>query len=420
MVLKKSFKKRVIVVGGGYAGVPAVRHLIKNLKKEADVEVMLIEPNEYQQTLSEFDLIAATSKRRNSEFCKISYRELFKNIPWGSLKIIKSKVKKIDKDKKTVTISSGETLEYWKLVIAVGAEPFLPPVEGLAKYAIPVWSIKNIEDFHDQITDALELAAHEKNSDIRKRLLSFTVIGGGDTGIEIIGTLGEKLPNLLEKFNLSSKELSLKLVEGQKEILPHLNSELRTKAENYMENELGIEILKGEFVSKIEKHAFYIGEKKYDSYATIWAGGVKAADSTSNFGLSTSKQGRIKGDKYLKSIDDNDIYVIGDNAEIPWEGHDMPYYMVAQFAVPQGVLTAKNIIRELRGEKLKPFKSQHKGEFISIGNYCVGYMFGKNLTGLPALFMKRLTYVEYWFMAAGLWFAIKRGLKMLRLFYTSK
>lgn len=418
MVLSKSFKKRIVVIGGGYAGVCCITSLAKRLHKEfeqGELEMLLIEPHDYQQTLSEFDLIAATSRSRNADFCKLSYTELFNNIPWGALKKVTQKAVGVDPDAKSVTTEDGETYEYWKLVIATGAEPFIPPIEGLAEFAIPVWSMKNIYTLHDKIAEKFELARHSTDEGQRRRLLTFTVIGGGDTGVEIVGTFGKQLPKLCRLYGLEPEEMTIRLIEGRETILPHLNETLRQRATRYMEDRLHIKIVTGKPVSKMEYHTVYLDGVPTESAVTVWAGGARATSSTAPWGLPLGAQNRIEGTEYLKVVGQEDIYALGDAAAIPWKARNGVCHMVAQFAVPEGLHAAKNIAAEYRGETVEEFLPNQKGEFISIGGYCVGWMFNLKLSGLPAIFMKRLTYIEYWWVARGTWFALKRTVKMIGL-----
>lgn len=418
MVLSRSFTKRVVVLGAGYAGVCFITSLAKRLRRElerGEIEMLLIEPNEYQQTLSEFDLIAATSRSRNADFCKLSYTQLFAKVPWGALKKVPQKALSVDPVARTVTTEDGGVYGYWKLVIATGAEPFLPPIEGLAEYAVPVWSMKNMYTLHDKIAEKFELARHETDEQVRRELLTFTVIGGGDTGVEIVGTFGKQLPKLCKLYGIDRSELTVRLIEGRDEILPHLEPSLRAKALDHMQRRLGIEVITGRLVERMEYHRIHLDGVPLDSAVTVWAGGVKATSVSACFGLPLATQNRIVGTEYLRVEGHDDIYVIGDTAAIPWKERNGVCHMVAQFAVPEGQHAARNIAHEFKDEEIEPFVPRQKGEFVSIGNYCVGWMFDLKLTGLPAMFMKRLTYIEYWLVARGPWFAARRTVEMIRL-----
>lgn len=420
MVLAKPFKKRIIIVGGGYAGVCAITSLAKRLKKElehGEVEMVLIEPHAHQQTLSEFDLIAATHRSRNADFCRLAYTQLFGKVPWGALKKVTHRLTAIDADAHTVTTDDGETYEYWKLVIATGAKPFLPPIPGIGEYAIPIWSMENIYRLHDKISEKFELARHETDETKRRELLTFTVIGGGDTGVEIIGTFGKQLPKLAKLYGVNPREMTLRLIEGRDDIMPHLDATLRQKARDYLTRKLGVEIITGKLVSKMDYHTIYLDGEPIPSAVIVWAGGAIATADADLWGLPIVKQNRVGTTEYLKVVGQDDIYAIGDVAAVPWKAKNTTCHMVAQFAVPQGLHVSKNIAHEFRGEPVEEYVPDHKGEFVSIGDYCVGWMYGINLTGFPAIFMKRLTYIEYWFVARGFWFAAKRTVKMMGLIY---
>jgi NADH dehydrogenase len=420
MVLRRSFKQRVIVIGGGYAGVCCIVELVKQLRRnsiEDKLEIILVDPNDYMQTLSEFDLVAATSASRNAEFCKLRYADLFRKVPWGSFHHLRNRVVKLDPERKTVTLDDHQELEYWKVVIATGAQPFLPPIPGLAKHAIPVWSIRNISDIHARIGERMETALHEPDTAKRRALLSYTVIGAGDTGVEVMGTFGAKLPRVAQRFGLDPAELTLTLVEGSEEVLRSMPPELRTKATAHLEEDLGIRIMTGARVEKIAVDHIVVAGRKIPSAVTVWAGGVRAVGAPAGTGFETDRMNRIVTTGFLRSVDDEDVYVIGDAASVKWPERDGTLYMVAQFAVPEGPHAARNIIAEYLGKRITEFVPNHRGEFVSVGDYCVGTAFGHSVSGLPAMLIKRFTYVEYWWQSGGTWLAFRRILRMLQLMY---
>lgn len=419
MVLKRSFKKRIIVAGGGYAGVSCIVELTKQLKKNNltnSVEIMLIDPYEYQQTLSEFDLIAATHRSRNSEFCKLSYADIFNRVPWGSFKKIDSKVVNIFPEKDSVLLEDGRELEYWRLVIATGAEPFYPPVDGLKEYALPVWSVSNIKNIHDRITECYEIAKHSDNPAIRDEQLSLSVIGGGDTGVEVVGTFAAKLPFILGHMGIPTDNLQINLIEAQDNILPHMNDRLRNMATNHLVNVLNVKVHTGKKVNKITENELILEDgSTIPSKITVWAGGIRANSILEDWDLPLDKMHRVETQTTLKSVCNENIYVIGDAAAIPWEEKDQPLLMTAQFAIQEGPHCAQNIVRELKGNKLINLEPHHRGEIVSVGDYCVGLAFGKELTGLPAMFVKRFTYFKYWYQIRGIMFALQRTFKMFKL-----
>lgn len=266
------------------------------------------------------------------------------------------------------------------------------------------------------IDKALKKAAKLRNKDHRSKVISFTVVGGGATGVEIMGTLAQMLPKRLREAGLPPEDLRLHLIEGRDEILFSLPSVLKERAVRKLER-LGVEIITGSFLEKVEDGVAYLASgQKINSNVLVWTGGARPDPHATEWGLKAAPSGRIPVNEYLKVPDKDDIYVVGDVAEVknPQTGEPLP--MLAQLAVQEGPSVAKNIIKEVRGAALKPFNPKIKGEFVSIGpGWAVGQAYGIRFAGFPAIAMKRMTYIKYWFHVGGISLAIKRTREMLTM-----
>ena len=148
----------------------------------------------------------------------------------------------------------------------------------------------------------------------------------------------------------------------------------------------------------------------------VWCGGAHADPHAANWGFATDNSGRLIAEADLKAQGIDDVYVLGDVAAFrdPKTKRTLP--MLAQFAIREAEHTAGNIIRELEGAATQPFQPHQHGEFVSIGpSWGIGWAGRLRLTGIPAIIMKRLTYVLYWWQVGGVKLAWERGAELLRM-----
>jgi NADH dehydrogenase len=405
--------RRIVIAGGGYAGTTLAVNLGRKLKGVPDVEVMLIEPNPCQQALSELDLVAVGPAR--SEFCELWHPTVFKDLP---VTVCYNRVDAVHPERHVVTVGPrGEATEevaYWRLAIATGAIAFVPPVPGLKEHAVTMWSVADAQELQRRGEAQFRVAATLKDPAQRARALSFTVIGGGATGIEIVGTLAQLLPKRMRAFGLDPADLRVRLIEGRPDILFDLGPKLRERAKRRLAK-LGVELFTGSMVSSVEADAVHLADGTVvDSSVLVFCGGAKADPDAVGWGLEADPGGRLLTSAVCKSPVHDDIYIVGDVAAFRDPETKKTIPMLAQFAIREAEHTAGNIIREVRGEAPTPFMPTMHGEFVSVGpSWGVGWMFGMNLSGLPAIIMKRLTYVLYWWQVGGIPLAVKRLREML-------
>ncbi len=411
----KSSARRIVIAGGGYAGTTMAVNLGRNIKPGDDVEVMLIEPNPCQQALSELDLVAIGPPR--PEFCELWHPTVFKNLP---VTVCYNRVDRVDPERKLVTVGergeTGQEVPYWRLVIATGAIAFVPPVEGLAEHAVTMWSVADAQELQQRIEAAFRRAAMIADRAERRRVLSFTVIGGGATGIEIVGTLGQMLPKRAASAGLDPADMQVRLVEGRSQILFDLPEPQRAKAVQRLEK-MGVELVLGSMVSRVDDKTVYLADgSEIDATVLVFCGGAKPDPDAVGWGLEADNAGRLVVDQTCRSTQYPDIYIVGDVSSFrdPKKNKTLP--MLAQFAIREAQHCSGSILREARGQQPEPFVPAMHGEFVSVGpRWGVGWMFGKNVSGIPAIIMKRLTYVLYWWQVGGISLAWKRTKELLSM-----
>lgn len=403
--------RRVVIVGGGYAGTTCAVSLGRALRASDDVEVLVIEPDPCQQALSELDLVAVGPPR--PQFCELWHPTVFRDLP---VTMCYSRVKEVRSDRRAVVIETGEVVEYWRLVIATGAVPWVPDVPGLRERAITMWSVEDAQELQQAIEDSFKLAARLPDHQQRKRALSYTVVGGGATGVEMVGTLGQMLPYRMRDAGLDPDDLRITLIEGRPQILYDLPEPLRHRAVRRLER-MGVIVITGDKLVSIDSEdARLESGRAVPSTVLVWCGGAQADPHAAGWGFPVDPDGRVKVDETLKVHGREDVYVIGDvaAAKHPKTGKTLP--MLAQVAIQQGPAVAASVLAESRGGAAAVFAPHLRGEFVSVGpRWGVGWMYSFALTGIPAIIMKRITYVKYWFQVGGIKLAWHRTREMLAM-----
>jgi NADH:ubiquinone reductase (H+-translocating) len=405
--------RRIIIIGGGYAGTTLAVRLGRALKRHPrpGVEVLLIENNPCQQALSELDLVAAGPER--PEFCELWLPAVLKNLP---VRTCFNRAESIDCARRVVTIKGGQEVHYWRLVIATGAVPSVPPVPGLAEHAQTMWSVADAQMLQARARNQMRLAAAMPHAEDRRRALSVTVCGGGATGVEIVGTLGQLLPKRAAYLGLDPTDLNIHLVEGRPDILYDLPEAQRVMARKRLAK-LGVDVITGSMVASVDAERVVLADgREIPSAVLVWCGGAKSDPHASEWGFTLDNGGRIVTGPDGKADGLDDVYALGDVASFRHPRTNGVLPMLAQFAITSAEHATGNLLAELDGQPTTPFVPNQHGEFVSVGpSWGIGWMYGLKLSGFPAIFMKRLTYVLYWWQVGGIPLAWKRGRELLAM-----
>jgi len=405
--------RRVIVVGGGYAGVTLAVRLGRALRERRDLEaeVMLVEPNPCQEALSELDLVAAGPER--PEFCELWLPAVLKDLP---VRTCFNRVEMIDPARRLITTTGGHEVSYWRLAVCTGAVPTLPPIPGIEGRAVTMWSVADAQELQRRIAEQFRVAAKLPSREQRREALSFTVCGGGATGVEIAGTMGQLLPKRAAEVGLERDDLRMSIIEGRPEILYDLPEPQRLKAARRLST-LGVEVVTGSMIAEVSPNDVVLADgRRVPSAVIAWCGGAKADPHAAEWGFEMDNSRRLLAEGDLKAVGFSDVYVLGDVAAFrdPETKRTLP--MLAQFAIREAQHTAGNIVRELDGKGTVPFHPHMHGEFVSVGpSWGVGWAWRLQLSGVPAIFMKRLTYVLYWWQVGGVRLAWSRARELLAM-----
>ncbi|CQR24666.1 NADH dehydrogenase, FAD-containing subunit [Streptococcus varani] len=384
--------KEIVIVGAGYAGVSAARTLAKKFKKDQDINITLIDKNSFHTYMTELHEVAGG--RIEADAIKYDLQRIFKKYP--KVQLVTDKVLEVDYDKKEV-IAEHQTLKFDYLLLAMGGEANDFGTPGVKEHGFTLWSIEAAEALHAHILDACKRAMVEHDEEKRRALLTFTVIGAGFTGIEMIGELIDWVPILAKEHKLDENEFSLKVVEAMPTILNMVTEKEQTKALRYLEKK-GVELVLGDGVASVEENRLNLSSgKSIPTYTSVWTAGVKANTDTADFEIEQARAGRLVANEYMEAKGKENVYVAGDLVYYEEDGKPTP--QIVQAAEQTGHTAAHNIIAAITGGQKEAFKGKYDGFMVSIGSkYGVAFLNDKfHMSGFVAMAVKHLINLVYFF-----------------------
>ncbi len=347
---------RVVIVGGGFGGLYAARGL-----RRAPVEVTVVDRRNhhvFQPLLYQ----VATAVLNPSDIAAPIRRILRRQ---ANTRVLLAEVTAIDAEHKTITLSGGEQLGYDFLVLATGSAPSYFGHPEWGEHAPGLKSLEDALEIRRRILLAYEAAERESDPERRREWLTFVVVGGGPTGIELAGALAEISRHALgrEFRHIDPKEARILLVEGMERVLPSFPPPLSDKARRELEA-LGVSVLTGSLIDSVDEHGVTVGDRRINARTVLWAAGVSAPSIARELGAPLDRSGRVVVHKDLTVPGRDDILVIGDLAAFEQDGEFVPG--VAPVAIQQGRHAARTILRRLEGLPPKPFRYVDKGMLVSI------------------------------------------------------
>ena len=398
-------RKKVLVLGAGYAGLQTVTKLQK-LVSNQDVDVTLINKNDYHYEATWLHEASAGTLNYEDALYPIT-----NVIDRNKVNFVKAEVTKINKDAKTVETSNG-VFEYDILVVALGFESETFGIEGMKEHALQIENINTSRRIAKHIEDKFANYAASKEKD--ENDLAILVGGAGFTGVELLGELTERIPELCKKYGVDQSKVKITCVEAAPKMLPMFSENLVNYVVKYLEDR-GVEFKISTPIVACNEKGFVVKvndeEQTLEANTAIWAAGVRGSKLMEE-SFEGVKRGRIvvKDDLSIDNYDD--IFVIGDcSAVMAGEGDNKrPLPTTAQIAMQQGEHLAKNIKNIFNGEKTEPFVYDDKGTVCSLGSHDgVGVVMGREITGKKAAFMKKVIDTRAIFKIGGIGLAYKKG-----------
>lgn len=388
--MNQNTKKKILILGAGFGGLYAYRSLYDHFNKH-DIDVTIVNKTNYFLFTPLLHEVATGGLSEGSVVESIQHF-LAKN---GDVIHI-ADVLSLDPKEKIVT-TSLEKLPYDILVIALGASTQFFDTPGAQENSLVLKDLNDAVKMRGSIIDAFQKASVLKDDKARKSALSFVVVGGGPTGVELAAEMAEFIHNTLTDYyqdSISCDDISITLVNQGPELLSPFPPVLRQKALSILKNKK-INVLLNTGVKEVFPNEVLISSgERIDSAYTIWTAGVKPNTEIFNGVLDMNKGGRIIVDKNLHTTNFSEIFAIGDVSFVKENENSTPLPMTAQVASRQGDHVAKNISSLIEGSTLVPFEFESKGEMASLGRFQgLANVFGMSFTGAIAWFMWRTVYL---------------------------
>jgi NADH dehydrogenase len=392
-------KKKILIVGGSYAGVKAGKTLHKLFKKNDDVEITLVDKNPFHTLMTELHEVAG--HRTDEDSIKIDLRKIFRG---RKVKVVTDEIQKCDFEAKKLC-GKYDTYEYDYLILAIGNESNFFGVEGAKKNSHTLWSYKDAVNLREHVEQMFVRASYETDPEERARLLTFAVCGGGFTGVEMVGELGEAKDHLCKKYGVDKSEVKIYNIEALDRILNMLKEDkLVEKIENKYFPKLGVTLLKNSAIVKVDECGFTLADgTEIASYTLIWSAGIMCIEDAQDFSFDKGRSARICVNEHMQALQDGKpfpgVYVAGDCAFYEDEDGMMP--QIVEAAEQSAHTAAENIAAEINGTEMHKHKQNYHGFMVSVGSRRGVADIGFTTSGWFAIFVKHFVNVYYQFLVAG-------------------
>ena len=353
-------QKRVIIIGAGFGGL----QLAQSLAGKEDFQIVLIDKNNYHQFQPLFYQVATAGIEPSA--ISFPLRLAFHNHP--NIHVRVASVTKIISESNTIETNLGD-ISYDFLVMAIGADTNFFGNQNIAEKALPMKSVGEALGLRNRLLESFEKALVSDNQEDRVGLLNIVVVGGGPTGVELSGTLAEMKKHVLPKDypELDFELMQIYIVESGAELLGPMSKNAQTKSKEYLE-QLGVNVMLNSRVSDFDGlYVHFADGSKIRTNNLVWAAGVKA---NAIEGINPSiimRGGRMKVNNYSQVDGYQNIFALGDVALMTEEKFPNGHPQVAQPAIQQGKLLAKNLVSLIRGNQPKPFKYRDLGSMATVG-----------------------------------------------------
>lgn len=398
-------KPRVVVLGAGYAGLMTVTRLQKQLGTN-DAEIVLVNKNDYHYETTWLHEASAGTLHHD----RVRY-DIKGVVNTSKVNFLQASVEDIKVAEKKVVTDQGD-VEYDYLVIGLGAEAETFGIQGLHEHAFTISNVNGARQIRDHID--LQFATYKAEGEINDERLTIVVGGAGFTGIEFLGELGNRVPELCKEYDIDQKKVRIVCVEAAPMILPGFDPELVKYARAALEKK-GVEFSIGTPLKEAREGSVLIAKSEDEieelkAGTIVWAAGVRGSTLIEKSGIENMRA-RVKVNLDLRAPGHDDIFVLGDCSLMINEETERPYPPTAQIAMQQGETCARNIAALVHGkDQLENFKPDIKGTVCSLGeDDAIGVVYGKKLTGVKASFMKKVIDNRSLFMVGGPSLVFKKG-----------
>ena len=375
---------RVVIIGGGFAGLNAAKALA-----DAPVQVTIIDRRNhhlFQPLLYQVATAALSPADIASPIRRVFRKQ-------ANVEVLLGEVTSVDAASREVLLQD-DRIGYDYLIVATGTSHAYFGNDHWADFAPGLKTLEDALLIRRRILMAFETAERIRDESEREALMTFVIVGGGPTGVELAGAVAEMANRTLanEFDHIDPKRSRIYLLEGVDRILPPFAPSLSRNARQELER-LGVTVRTGTFVTDIDSGGVTIGDERIPARTVLWAAGVKASPLGSTVGAPLDRAGRVQVQPDLSIQGHPEVFVAGDLAAITSD-HGKPVPGVAPAASQQGSWAARNILRLVAAQSTQPFAYHDRGNMAVVArNEAVAEIAGLKLTGFIAWLAWALVHI---------------------------
>ena len=389
------FEKKVLVVGGGFAGYAVVERLTELTRGRVDVGVMMISRENF---FTFWPMVAGTI---SSDIDSLNVAQpLRRALITAGASFRRAPLESIDHGRKVAVVDGGKKFPYDALVLAVGAQPNFFGIEGVREHCLTMKGVADAERIRNRVIGRFEDATLA-DGDVPASSLTFAVIGGGSTGVETAAEIDALISDALAPDYPGVRRDGVRVIlltRGQ-EILPELDPALRRAARARLAAR-NVEVVTNAAAEKVEADRVILKDgREIETQNAIWTAGGRPNELLNSLDLPLTERDGVIVDEYLRVVNRPGVWSLGDCAAVPnvLARHEKERFVppTAQAAVQQGYVAAENVLASLDGrEDLKPFEYRPMGQLVELGSeFAVNEVLGVKFSGLLAALVWRATYL---------------------------
>ena len=359
--LPKTGKKRVVIVGGGFGGLK-----LANKLRNSDFQVVLVDRNNYHQFPPLIYQIASAGIEPSS--ISFPFRKIFQKRSNFFFRM--AEVRSVFPEQNILQTSIGK-VRYDYLVLAAGTTTNFFGNKNVEEHAIPMKNVSEAMGLRNALLENFERALTCASETERQELLNVVIVGGGATGVEVAGALSEMKNHVLPKDypDMPSSLMNIYLIEAGTRLLPAMSEQTSQHVLNYL-RKMGVNVLLNKMVTDYDHHRVILKDGSQIATRTfIWVSGVAAEKITNLDGEHLGRGARIIVDEHNRVKGFDNIFSIGDQCIMPEGDPQYPggHPQLAQVAIQQGKLLARNLKAQEKGKSLKPFRYRNLGAMATVG-----------------------------------------------------
>jgi NADH:ubiquinone reductase (H+-translocating) len=347
-------KEKILILGGGFSGVKAALELVDD---ERFAVTLLSDETELRYYPTLFHTATGGSYANSS----IPLREIFQD---KAIKLAQGRAVSLDRKTKSITTDEGTVFAYDTLIIGLGVVTNYFGIPGMDTYAFSIKSQDAVQKFKAHL--------HEQMRDERRPDLHYVIVGGGPTGIELAGALPGYIKQLLQTYGINDRKVHVDLVEAAPRLLPRMTKRTSRIVARRLRR-LGVRLYLGAAVQAVTSDELTLNNKPVRSHTVVWTAGVTNHPFFKDNNFVLMGRGKVAVDTFLQA--EENIYVIGDNANTPYSG-------LAQTALHDGIYIAKQLKRRASGKTFRSYMAKPPITVIPVGPYWAAVSWnGINLQG---------------------------------------